>query len=520
MDVLARVLTGGDLRATYGPDADFWFQPISSSVPTAAGVRIDAESAKKLSAWYRGRDILATSLAMLPLHLYERLPNDTGSAVASTHTLYDRLHRKPDPHGAMNSFTWRRQAMFDLIDTGWAYDWIDIGADWALRRIDPRLVTPELVTRGQYAGRVLFHVRDEQTGQTKVYTQDEVFYRMASDGKGILDAARESLGLARVTESYAAKTFGSGMLNAGLIEVPGGMTPEAMGDMARSFKTAGGDWHLPRVLPNGAKFVKDDGLTPERAQMILSREYSVADISRWLGLPPYMLGVGDPSYGNAEQYRQDFVDFSMGGWLSLWEFAINDQLILQPARFYSEFKREALVRGNLAARWEKHVNSVNAGIESVDEVRGTEGLNKRGGKADELREPQNITGKPLVRSSQRQADGTKGQPQDDEDSNTRAQAIAVSSASRLLRKEVAEVQKLAVRHAGSEDAFVQAVTDFYAAHVPRVVEWLQLSEAQARDYCAGQANQIVNGNWVDAVALWQTEAFAAGLAAIALEDAA
>ena len=61
------------------------------------GVRINSDGAQKISAWYRGREILATSLAMLPLATYRRLPNDAGREVAGNHPLYDVLHSRPNP---------------------------------------------------------------------------------------------------------------------------------------------------------------------------------------------------------------------------------------------------------------------------------------------------------------------------------------------------------------------------------------------------------------------------------------
>lgn len=510
MDLLGHVLTGGLQASTPGPTDDFWYQPVGTM--TGAGIRIDAEAAKKIGAWFRGRAILSTSLAMLPLHLYEVLPDDAGSTLARSHRLYDILHRKPDPNGAGDSYTWRCQAMCDLIDHGWAYDWVGEGADWSLRRIDPQLVTPERVKRGPFAGRLLFHVRDEITGQTTTHTQDEIFYRMAHEGKGILEHARESLGLARVTDAYAAKVYGQGTLNGGVIEVPGPMNLESQRAMAQSFKTAVGDWHMPRVLPQGAKWTKDDGLTPEKAQMLLSRKFSINDIARWLGLPPHMLGDLDrATFSNIEHQAQEFVTFALGSWLSLWEFAINVQLVGQPNRFYAEFKREALARGDLKTRWAKHVMSVNAGIESVDEVRSIEGLNKRGGKADELRQPQNITGRPSA--------GPTDPDEDDEDETDRAQAIAVASAGRVLRKEIKAVQRLAVRHAADGDAFAAAVTEFYAAHAALVVEALSMTDVQAREYCSQQAAQALAG-WVPAIESWDSAHYAAGLAALALEEGA
>jgi phage portal protein BeeE len=64
-------------------------------------------------------------------------------------------------------------------------------------------------------------------------------------------------------------------------------------------------------------------MTPEDAQMLLSRKHSVDDVARWLGVPRQMLENSDPSFGNAEQFDQNFITYSMGGWLSLFEFGVN-----------------------------------------------------------------------------------------------------------------------------------------------------------------------------------------------------
>jgi hypothetical protein len=52
---------------------------------------------------------------------------------------------------------------------------------------------------------------------------------------------------------------------------------------------------------------------------------------------------------------------------------------------------------------------------------------------------------------------------------------------------------------------------------------LLFSLAEARVYCAGQASQIVNaapGEWVDVVTLWKTDAYAEGVALLAVQEAA
>jgi hypothetical protein len=76
---------------------------------------------------------------------------------------------------------------------------------------------------------------------------------------------------------------------------------------------------------------------------------------------------------------------------------------------------------------------------------------------------------------------------------------------------------MAVRHAGDEDAFVMAVTEFYSRHAGLVAQTLQIASAEADRYCAGQASQVCNGDWLAALELWRAPDYAAGLAGLAME---
>src|SRR3990167_9072906 len=219
MDLLAGLLTGSLHAGTPGPADDWWYSPVGTM--TTSGLRIDAAGAQKISAWYRGRDILATSLAMLPLITYRRLPNNEGREPAPAHPLYDVLHRRTNHW--QDAFQYRREAMFDVIDHGWHVAEIVPGPRGIvdqLQPIEPALVTPEQIASGPRRGRGL--------------TQDEVFFRRGACGKGILEHARESLGLGVVLESYASRLFSRGAMSCGIIQTPGPVAQEAMTLMARS----------------------------------------------------------------------------------------------------------------------------------------------------------------------------------------------------------------------------------------------------------------------------------------------
>lgn len=511
MGLLATLLHGVQ-ASTPAPDADFWYQPVGSGGcgGTASGVRVDAESAQTISAFYRGVDLLSTALAMLPLKLYRRLPGDEGAEIAKAHPLYDVLHRKPN--GWQDSFTWRRMKMRHLIHHGNAYDLIRSGRRGAVDELwplHPSLVTPEQIG----SGRVTYSVRDVKTGLSRVYTQDEVFHlRGASDdgvvGKSVLTYARESLGTALATESYAAKVFSRGTLNGGVIQTPGLLDAEASKRMAASFVTATGNWHLPKVLEQGTTWVESK-MTPEDAQMLLSRKFSIDDIARWLGVPPHMIGSLDRSTNNnIEHQGQEFVTYSLGQWLALWEFAICDQLLLAPDAYYAEFSRDALVRGDLAARWQAHQIAVSTGTYTRNEVRRMENKNKLPGLDTPL-DPAHLTG------NQGRPNQSPAQKSDDDDTSARqARAIVVSAASRLLRKEIAALTSAAARHAADTDGWAVAVTEFYSKHVALVVDTLQISATDAEAYCADQARQVMDG--IVGMQAWAVPAYAEQIAGWAL----
>lgn len=481
MDLLARVF-GGGLQASYGPDHDFWYTSAPGTT-TASGQRIDAVGAQKVSAWFRGRDILATALAMLPLPAYKRIAD--GGREPVDITVGDVVGRKPNSW--QNTFDWRVMRMYDLIDYGNSYDRIVPGARGFLDQlhpIHPSLVTPEQVSSGS----LIYHVRDPKTGLITRYGQEDIFHmRHHSDdgvvGKGILDKARDSLGLSLSLERYASTTFSRGALNGGMISVAGLLDDEASKRMAESFVTAVGDWHRPKVLEQGATWTPNT-MTPEQAQMLLSRKFSINDIARWLGLPSHMIGDLDrATFSNIEHQGQEFVTYSLGPWLTLFEAAINDQLIIQTGTYYVEFVRDALVRGDIKARWDAYMKAVQTGVFTRNEIRELENKNKLDG-LDEPLDPAHLTGKQAQSDDEPPQKPSRPAP-------TKAEAIVAESSARVLRKEIAAIQKAAIKHATDMQAFRAWVRAFYAEHAVLVGQTMLLGDDAAKAYCAIQCAEVL-----------------------------
>lgn len=511
---------------TPSPLDDYWYQDAAGQL-SAAGVPVTPDAAMKVSAFYRGVDLLSTSLAMLPLNIYEKLPNDEGAEVADTHNLQPVLH--DTPNGYQDSFQWRRQLMRRLIIKGNAYCFTVPGPTGPFDQLRPitNATKPKLKD-----GRITYFVTHDD-GQIKPYIQENIFHLCGPtddgvEGKGIVEWARDSIGLAAATESFASRLFSQGPLYGAVLKLPTKPDDETRNAYKKSFKEATSglaNAHGLLITHGGAEFSRPAGLTEDQTQFIVSRKFSIDDIARWLGVPPHMIGSLERSTNNnIEEQGQEFITYSLGPWLTLWEMAIKRQLIVDPTRYFAEFVRDALVRGDIANRWQAYQVAVSTGTFTRNEVRRLENRKALPG-LDEPLDPAFLAGKQPQTGQAKPpappADDATDDPADAQDARElRATAIATAAAARLLRKEVAAVSASAVRHAADADAFAVAVTEFYAKHAGLVSETLHLSVADAQRYCAGQASQVLGVDWVHALELWKTEAYAAGLAAIALEDAA
>lgn len=534
MGLFNRLLASDPVTSGYSPVSDYWYGPVADR--SASGMPISAEGALRVSAVYASVRLLADTLAALPIILYKRLPNDGGKERAVAHPLYEVLHTQPNVF--QDSFQWRRMMMRHILLRGAGYNFIVPGPRGFADQLVP--IHPDRVVKTDQldSGRLLYTIRQKDSS-TKTYSQDEVFRLpgWSDDGvncKSVIAYARDSIGLAMATEGYASRLFSQGALHGGLIKLPAGtsLDQEASDRLANSFveKTAGNkNWHKPAILEDGAEW-QPMTMTAEDSQFLLSRQFSVTDIARWFGVPPHMIAdLSRSTNNNIEQQSLEFVTYDLTPWLVLWEQAIARHLILKPMTYFVEFNVDGLLRGDSIARSEFYSKLWGIGALSQNDVLKRENMNTIDG-GDIHYVPVNMRD-----SSQPWTPGQRamlppsevaapdGGPQETTPAPTKkakAHLIAEESAARLLRKEITAVQKMAVRHAANADAFAMAVTEFYGTHAHLVAQTLQMPVSEASGYCASQASQVISGNWIAALEQWTTNAYAEGLAALALEDEA
>lgn len=378
-------------RASAGPlsgiaTPEKWVEEwITGGIFNSAGVRVDQETAMTYAPYFAGVRVISEDVGGLPLFMYERLQR--GKARATTHPLYPLLHDAPND--MMGALSFRENL------TGHCMNW---GRGAAYVVTHPRTgVIEELWPL--HPGRLHVRARRMGTGRFERWYQylddvngiyanlapGEVLFvpGVGDNGLGghpIIELAANSIALGLATEHYGAKTFDNS-------SAPGGVLshPEEVSDEARKRMRA--DWEnyhrginragLMAILEEGVTWT-NIGLPNDANQFLETRKLQVTDMSRWLRLPPHMIGDLDrATFSNIEQQQLDYVSMALASWLTRWEQAIVTQLLLpeERATYYPEHLVDGLLRGDTTARYQAYAIGRQWGWLSANDIRDKENLN-------------------------------------------------------------------------------------------------------------------------------------------------
>ena len=190
---------------------------------------------------------------------------------------------------------------------------------------------------------------------------------------------------------------------------------------------------------------------------------------------------------NIEQQSIDYVTDSLVAWAIRWEQAIRRDLIVNKARFFAEHNLDGLLRGDSKTRSEAYSLAIMWGWMTRAEVRSRENLNPIAGLDVPL-----TPGNMIV--------GADGIPRSIPTSAAMPSSPAVVSylrlmvrdaASRVVRKEMASLTKLAERTGGTGDEWRSGVRGFYVEHAEFVGRLLRIPDASAERYCARRAERFI-----------------------------
>lgn len=372
MSLLSRIIQPSNKR---GVSVD---PRLLRSPNTFAGVPVNTNSALGLPAVWAAVRVLSETLAQLPLILYTR--NGNLKARASSHPLYELLHKTPNPY--TTSYHLRQTMMLHLVTWGNAYCEIEWGEDgypvalWPLR--------PDRVTVSIVDGNRVYDV-ELADGTVKRLPAYRVWHVPGLSFDGLVGYSpirvhMEAIGLGLATQEYGARFFGNGAKPGLVVKHPGTLSDGAMERLKASVEEAHSglsNAHRVMILEEGMDFTAV-GIPPEEAQFLATREFQVLEVARIYRIPPHMLGdMTKTSYASAEELGLQFISYTMMPYLKAFEETISLSLLVGDERkiYFAEFLVDSLLRANTQQRYDAYVKATSNGFMSINEVRALENLN-------------------------------------------------------------------------------------------------------------------------------------------------
>lgn len=200
-------------------------------------------------------------------------------------------------------------------------------------------------------------------------------------GLSPLGHARQVLGVQVAAEQYAAKFYAGGGLPSGVMMIDKPLTPKQREDLKANYgplvQGEGGGNSL-WILEAFAKYVPIS-ISPEDAQMLLTRQFQVGEIARIFRVPLFLLMEMEKStsWGTGlEQQNLAFLTYTLRPYLTRIENSLNRWLLSDAERkkFYFEFNIESLLRADSKTRFEVYSSAVQNGLSNRNEVRAKENM--------------------------------------------------------------------------------------------------------------------------------------------------
>lgn len=349
-----------------------------------AGVTVGETSAMGLSALYRALNLVAGTLASLPLNSWRGTSGDQREKVSS---IFD----DPDGPEGQTVYEWKETAFLHLMLHGKAGALKvrnEAGGLVRLALCHPLSFSVEQPTLEEQrdpakmpVGGVWFVVTLDNAEQVRL--DAEKFWYVpgpslgGQEGMSLLTYARQSLATSIAGDKAAGKVFSSGALISGLA------TPADDTDLADDIprirqelnrNVLGHENAGTIALVNRRLQFTPWTMTAQQAQFLESRQFQIEEIARWTGVPPHLLMQTDKqtSWGTGvDEQNRGLSKFVLGHWAQRFEQRAS-RLLARPR--WCEFDFAGLERPNFAVEIDLLIKQVQAGLLTVNEARAVRNL--------------------------------------------------------------------------------------------------------------------------------------------------
>lgn len=341
-----------------------------------------ATGAMKLSAFYCGVNQISNAVAMLPIDIVKY---DSDEKRPIEHPLWQILNLSPD--SKYNHFNVFKMAIEAVIIKGNAYFYIERDEKLnvkALRYLNPDLVCPVVQKDGSVKYTVTgFKSAVDAVNMIHLWMHIDDQY----NGIPLLRYAYNTLKGAYDAEAAAAKFYRGGAGLNGILKANATLTNEQKKQIRESWNQAfSNEGNGIAVLPAGLDY-QSVQVSPEDAQMLESREFTITEIARFLNISPIKLfQLDEVSYSSMESTQLYFLSDTIAPYCAMIEEEFNRKLFKpsEVGEIGVHFDFSQALSTNRQAEGEYYRMMLTNGIMSINEIRGKIGLPKISSSAGDV----------------------------------------------------------------------------------------------------------------------------------------
>ena len=346
------------------------------------GYAVTANTALRVSAVLRCVDVVAKTMASLPLSLYKN--TDKGKEKAENHPVQKMLHRLPNPETTAYEF-WHMYVV-NLMLTRGAYAKIKRdrnGFITSIINIPTANVSAGInnINGERYIDVYIAGGQSERLREGQFMHTPGFRFSNGSSAEDPIRIASEVLGLTMALNGYAKDFFENGSNLGGFIEYDEAISDKAYKNFKDSWnETYSGvsNQHKWAFLESGFK-LNQLGQKPNDSQALESRKFEVIEVCRLFGVPPHkVFDFVGATFSNIEQMNIEFVQESISPMAVRIEQTIYKDLLTESEQkiYFAKFNINGLLRGDIAARTAYYHNARQDGWMSSNDIRELEDMNR------------------------------------------------------------------------------------------------------------------------------------------------
>ena len=365
-----------------------------------AGVTVNLQTAQTHTTVMTCYTVISETLASMPLHLMRRVKKKGvwHKERAYDHPLYNVLNLKPNEE--MSKFNWIEAMAMNVVSRGNAYSQILRNNKGDIVGFYP-LLTDNITVYRTKSGKLGYGYRvglgeksnkESQRGVEVWLDPKEVYkvtYKSLNGVVGLspISYSQSAIGLSMAMEEFGAKFFENGANIGGLYEIDKILSEDAFARLRATLKEKYEglkNSNKPMLLEDGLKF-KQISVSNNDSQFLESRKFQKAEIASIFRIPPHLINdLEHATFTNIGQQSTEFATYTMTPWVQRFEEPLNIILKEIDPSLYVEFNMNALVRGDIATRYEANGKAIRDSWKTPNEVRVQEGLNPIEGLDDVL----------------------------------------------------------------------------------------------------------------------------------------